>query len=47
MLDACCAVVVPDLPGWRESAGVWREVRLALAWQRPVFLYAEGADAGD
>lgn len=47
ILDACCAVVVPDLPGWRESAGVWREVRLALAWQRPVFLYAEGADAGD
>ena len=44
MLDASRAVVVPDIPGWRESLGVWREVVWALDRNVPVHVYgrAEG-----
>lgn len=40
MLDVCCAVVVPDLPGWQRSVGIWTEVVRALDRQCPVFVYA-------
>lgn len=40
ILDSCAAVVVPDIHGWSQSRGIWREVRIALACQVPVFIYA-------
>lgn len=39
LLEACTAVVVPDIPGWRQSLGVWREVVWALDRNRPVHVY--------
>lgn len=39
MLDAARAVVVPDIPGWRRSLGVWREVIWALEHNMPVHVY--------
>lgn len=44
ILNACGAVVVPDLIGWRESRGVWAEVAHARRCGMPVFLYAKGFD---
>lgn len=44
LLAASAAVIVPPIPGWRDSAGIWREVREALHWQKRVFLIAEGGD---
>ncbi|AXQ93186.1 DUF1937 family protein [Cereibacter azotoformans] len=44
ILDSCAAVVVPDIRGWSQSHGIWHEVRLALACQMPVFVYAERAE---
>ncbi len=41
ILDSCAAVVVPEISGWSQSHGIWHEVRLALAAQVPVFVYAE------
>lgn len=34
-------VIVPPIPGWDESLGVWQEVRWALMHQVPVFLISE------
>ncbi|MBC7154577.1 MAG: DUF1937 family protein [Rhodobacteraceae bacterium] len=41
LLDASGLVVVPPIPGWRESDGIWREVRAALCSNRQVFLIGE------
>lgn len=38
MLDASAWVYVPDLPGWRESDGIWREVAHALRRNKPVLI---------
>lgn len=43
MLAACDAVVVPDIPGWDRSAGVWREALWALSVKRPVLCYGRVA----
>lgn len=40
MLDAAVAVVVPDIPGWCDSAGIWVEVATALDRNKPVFIYS-------
>lgn len=40
LLDACAAIVVPDIPGWRQSCGVWREVCMGLDLQMPIFIYS-------
>ena len=37
-LDAAAVVIVPDLPGWQQSDGVWAEAHVALARQRKVLL---------
>jgi hypothetical protein len=47
ILDACCAVVVPDVQGWSTSGGVWHEVKISLELQVPVFLYAAGSSHGE
>lgn len=39
LLRVASAVVVPDLPGWRTSRGIWREVMWALERNVPVYLY--------
>jgi hypothetical protein len=39
LLNVCGAMVVPDIPGWDQSAGVWGEVQFAVARQIPVFIY--------
>ncbi len=43
LLAASRAVVVPDIPGWDRSQGIWFEVVEALDRQMPVYVYA-GAD---
>jgi len=40
VLRVCGALVVPDLPGWDRSWGIWHEFNAALAANMPVFLYA-------
>lgn len=41
LLNVCGAIVVPDIEGWRESAGVYSEVMWALRETNvPVFFYA-------
>jgi hypothetical protein len=45
LLNVCGAVVVPDIPGWDKSAGIWHEVGFAIDRQIPVFIYA-GPDHG-
>lgn len=41
ILNVASAVVVPDIDGWSESEGVFREVMWTLQeTQRPVFFYA-------
>lgn len=41
ILNACAAVVVPDIEGWPESAGVLQEVIETLReTQKPIFFYA-------
>lgn len=37
-------VVVPVLPGWQQSAGVWRAAFLALELSKPVYVLDGGAD---
>lgn len=39
LLDACQAVVIPDIAGWDRSEGVWIEAREAVAQNKPVFVY--------
>lgn len=42
LLNVSCAVVVPDIDGWVQSEGVYREVMWTLReTQRPIFFYAE------
>ncbi|WP_323783115.1 DUF1937 family protein [Leisingera sp.] len=36
-------VVVPALPGWQQSAGVWRAAFLALEMNKPVYVLDGGA----
>jgi hypothetical protein len=38
-LNVCGAVVVPDLPGWDRSRGIWQEVQFAVDRGIPVFVY--------
>jgi hypothetical protein len=45
-LNVCGAVVVPDLPGWDQSAGIKAEVAFAIGRGVPVFVYAAGDDDG-
>jgi hypothetical protein len=41
ILNVCSAVVVPDIDGWPESAGVLHEVLETLReTQKPIFFYA-------
>lgn len=44
LLRASSVVVVPPIPGWDESDGIWGEVRQALDWQMQVLLIAPGQD---
>ena len=44
ILAASRAVVVPDIPGWSRSEGVWHEVREALGRSLPVHVYARGVE---
>lgn len=37
-------VIVPVLPGWQRSAGVWQAAFLALERNKPVYLLNGGAD---
>lgn len=46
LLDACAAVVVPDIAGWQRSFGVHHEVAVALRAGLRVYFYAEGASMG-
>ena len=46
LLNACGGVIVPPIPGWKESEGIWVEVCAALRAQRPVFLIRPGAEFG-
>lgn len=39
-LNVCGAVVVPDIPGWDQSDGIWAEVQFAILRSIPVFVYA-------
>ena len=42
LLNVSCGVVVPDIDGWAQSGGVYREVMWTLReTQRPIFFYAE------
>ena len=42
LLNVSCGVVVPDIDGWAQSEGVYREVMWTLReTQRPIFFYAE------
>ena len=49
LLMACDVVIVPPIPGWAESQGIWREVWAALYSHRypspRVFLIGEGEGA--
>ncbi|MEP2782320.1 MAG: DUF1937 family protein, partial [Pseudoruegeria sp.] len=44
MLRDCQAVIVPDIPGWRTSRGVWSEVCYALGHNCRVFLVVGEGD---
>ena len=42
LLNVSCGVVVPNIDGWVQSDGVYREVLWTLReTQRPIFFYAE------
>lgn len=45
LLLASSVVVVPPIPGWDVSRGVWREAVAALATNRPVMLLSGGEGA--
>lgn len=38
-LNVCGAVVVPAIPGWDHSEGIWADVQHAFARNIPVFIY--------
>lgn len=46
VLNACGAVVIPEIPGWWRSRGVWREACFALGAMMPVFIYGPVPEAG-
>lgn len=39
ILHAATAIVVPDIPGWDRSEGIWAEVQWAISRNMPVFVY--------
>jgi len=41
MLSNADAVVIPPIPGWDQSRGVWREALAALGAMKPVYLLGE------
>jgi len=43
LLAAARAVIVPDIPGWDQSDGIWAEVVSALGCNLPVYVYDRGA----
>lgn len=43
LLHAAGALVIPPVPGWQASLGIWHETGVALARGTPVWLIAEGA----
>lgn len=42
LMVPCGAIVVPDIPGWQRSRGVWREVLWGLRYGVQVCVEAEG-----
>lgn len=44
ILAGCGAVIIPAMPGWDRSRGVWREACWALLHNVPVYLIAPGSD---
>lgn len=46
LLNASGVVIVPPVPGWDNSDGIWEEVRAALMFNRPVFLIRPGEEFG-
>ncbi|WP_170335014.1 DUF1937 family protein [Ruegeria arenilitoris] len=44
LLRASAVVIVPPIPGWDQSEGVWHEVRQALLSQVQVILIKPGQD---
>lgn len=38
-LNSCGAVVVPNIPGWDQSGGIWSQVCYALGRNVPVYVY--------
>ncbi|MDI3335885.1 DUF1937 family protein [Defluviimonas aestuarii] len=40
ILAASRSVVVPSIPGWDQSVGIWHEVREAIGRNRTVHVYA-------
>lgn len=46
MLRAADTVIVPQIAGWRESDGIWAEVREALLSGKRVFVMHIGAEYG-
>jgi hypothetical protein len=44
LLRACGAVVVPPMPGWKASRGVWREVIWAIENNVPVYLLRDDSE---
>ncbi|WP_444452556.1 DUF1937 family protein [Rhodobacter capsulatus] len=42
MFCAAQLVVVPNIPGWDRSEGIWADVQAALAHNTPVFIYGGG-----
>lgn len=39
ILNEATMIVVPDIPGWDRSDGIWSEVQWALSRNVPVFVY--------
>ncbi len=46
LLTASAAVIVPPMPGWDRSRGVWREACDALRHNVPVYLVRPGSELG-
>lgn len=46
LLAASGVVIVPPIPGWKDSDGIWGEVCQALRLNRPVFLISPGEEFG-
>lgn len=46
MLWACSAVIIPQIDGWSQSAGVLFEAHSALKAMKPVFVIKKGSEYG-